>query len=723
MDPCPRFIPLKGKPHVRCLFAFNLIIFTLIFLWAFDMTHNSFAIYPEIKVSGYKYWLYNKIDVDPVANYFLYVSSTEGFNRTTGGPWNEVLRLNVNLQHNEDLGINYLINQYPAQEDNYRLGLNYKNYSLILGNPNLFINQELMPADLINGTTIAGEFGKLNLKYLISGDFPKAALKGPFKDQRQYLSPKYFGPKSQTGYGQNDSYLELLGYELGRSDIKGESVQVSVGRKKLIKDFDFFLDTEYGLLLLPSAYKSYQTGIITYESIAGEKTEKSFNLETETSRRAYYIPEFRVIDGSENIAVDGLKLTRGIDYRAYYNKGLFILNRPINEDADVKIDYEFTYGPGVAGSQKAQGLALEYQPMDWQKIGISFYRVNSSSSEVGSLATSSKSDDIFSIADKLVLNSNTYILGEYAFSTDDSYYFTGISSGTTLENGSAVGISGRTRIGNLWLSANYKKHDPAFASLRKIKKNENWMYEEKNLQGQYKINDNSEVRGGIGSELFKIGAATQEETATIVLGVSFKLGSAVSFDMDVYLKNPKSSEDELSQLIAVRYEPLGKNRSTNSLFKDISLTAKGYSNSIGSIWKENNYQFLSYLESHFGLSGNIGWKYAIASEAGFPSGSRSDGLLRIAYLFDFKQGHKFEIYSDYLEGLQNHSIIRGENEDINANISEIGYGFLWKIPQENPILTDLFFGGYIKTTNYSDRLNSANNYRAITMSTEGRLDF
>jgi hypothetical protein len=717
---------LIGQPHKRDYLVSKTLIYltllTLVLLWIIALPKIAHAGYPQIGVSGYKKWIYNDVNVQPQANYFSYVSSGEVFNRSAGVPWSEPLRLQFSGQLNEDLNLGYRIEQYPKEEDRQNFRINYKKYTLGIGNINIFSDKTLIATDFINGAVLEGEFGNLKYKYLPLGNFPKLTLSGPFRDYKQYLSPKYFGPKNQTNYVQNDSYLELLGVEAGRSDVKTESVQVTLGGKTLFKDFDYFIDTEFGLFLFPSAFKVYKTGLITFESLAGERVEIPFNLETEAFRRAYYIPEFRVIDASESITIDGLKLKRGVDYRAYYNSGLFILNRPLNDDVDVRINYDFTYGPGVGGDQKVQGLALEYKLMDGHKVGISFFKINSSSSEVGSLATSSKSDNIFSITDKLDINSMTYILGEYAFS--DSDYFTGYSAVATKEYGSAIGLSGRTRIGELRLSANYKYLDPAFASIRKIKNNENWKYEEKNLQGEYRFGDYLEVRGGTGSELSRRSTATQEGTTTTTLGISLNPGfSLLSFDADIYLKRPESGEEEISQLLTIRFKPPVKSPLANPLLKDWEAVAKNNNNSIGFSRKESTYQILSYLESNFGLSTNIGWKYAVASEDGLPSGTRFDGLLRVAYMFDFGQSHRLEIYSDYLDGLQKNSLIRGETQNIDAKIAEIGYGFLWRIPQANPIFLGLSFGGYYKIRNYKDSLNPADDYRASSLSFEGRFDF
>jgi len=345
--------------------AFTLsrkILITSVFLIAFGF--ECFALvsqevysYPQLTFSGYKRWLYSKFDVDPSKNYYLALQGLP-LNSYLGGPWSEELELYIQGKLSDDLNVNYKLMQIPSGRDLFNVSLGFRNYSLLFGDAKaLLSNQEYMLQDYMNGMVAGGRWDRLQA-YLFSGIYPSGQFASPtenFSSSKLFRNPEYNGNKVSGSYNIDNPYLEYLCLDLGRADIIDESVAVFLDDKPLIRDSDFYFDEAFGLVLISGRFKATKAAKVNYLLKNGDKKESTFDFKSEAQRRAFLSPDFRIIDGSEIITVNNIKLTRDLDYRVNYNLGLFIMNKPLAEDAEVRIDYNYNYGANLYASETITG--------------------------------------------------------------------------------------------------------------------------------------------------------------------------------------------------------------------------------------------------------------------------------------------------------------------------------------------------------------------------------
>jgi hypothetical protein len=345
-----------------------LIVFT-VFLSAGNF-NGSFAVaekYPQLDISGCKKWLYSDFNVNPQANYELAVENRFSEVGSTS-PWTEQLALYIAGRLNEELGVIYRLRQNTAAVDHFDVTVDYRNYSLIFGHPQQYFGkQELALHDYADGVGIGGSWDKLKA-VIYYGRYPTGYVDSEtlnFADYKIFRNPSYNGEKVYA-YGRDDPYLEFLSLDLGRVDIVEESVGVYVDNQELVRDADFYVDSAYGLVLISSSYKRAKEAKVTFLLSGGGRREVTFDIKKDTRRRAFLSPDFRIVDGSEIVTVDGMRWERDLDYRANYNFGLFIMNEPLPEDAEVRIDYNYSYGASLFGSdtitnQSGHTFNLSYQ--------------------------------------------------------------------------------------------------------------------------------------------------------------------------------------------------------------------------------------------------------------------------------------------------------------------------------------------------------------------------
>jgi len=306
-------------------------------------------VYPQLTFSGYKRWLYSKFDVDPSKNYYLALQGLP-LNSYLGGPWSEELELYIQGKLSEDLNVDYGLRQIPNGRDLFNVNVSFRNYSLLFGDAKaLLSNQEYILQDSMNGMVAGGRWDRLQA-YLFYGKYPSGQIASPtenFSSSKLFRNPEYNGNKVSGSYNLDNPYLEYLCLDLGRSDIIDESVAVYLDNKPLIRDSDFYFDEAFGLVFISGRFKDTKAAKVNYLLKNGEKKESTFDFRAEAQRRAFLSPEFRIIDGSEIITVDNIKLTRDLDYRINYNLGLIIMNKPLHEDAEVRIDYNYNYGANL----------------------------------------------------------------------------------------------------------------------------------------------------------------------------------------------------------------------------------------------------------------------------------------------------------------------------------------------------------------------------------------
>ena len=401
---------------------------------ALGPTSEAANAYPQITIGGYKKWLYNKITIEPASNYYLYLSSAEALR--TGrvmGRGLELLDLSIEGELSPDLQVNYRIFSTPYGHGIYNVQVPFKEYALSFGDLNrlLFKNNGLFAHDLVNGVGLTGEWGKWKFGVIPSAKYPRSNVTGEYQNRIYFRNPGYNGAKIPI---LDDS--QKLGYwslGLGRFDVGDNDIELFVDDKKLPGDEVHVVDD---LLLFPAIYKDGKTARLIFKLKKTEKEERVFDIKKEARRRAFSIPYFRLRDQSEGIRVDGVMLYRSIDYKINYNLGLVVLNRPIPEDAEVRIDYKYAL---TQPSQEVFGGMVEYEMADWDKIGVSYLRVSPSKSTQG---VNPFEYTILNFHNRADIGENAYIISEIS------------SSNSTAESGAAVKLEGRTKFMNLTPSSN-----------------------------------------------------------------------------------------------------------------------------------------------------------------------------------------------------------------------------------------------------------------------------
>ncbi|KPJ65152.1 hypothetical protein AMJ44_10850 [candidate division WOR-1 bacterium DG_54_3] len=332
-----------------------LIVFALIL----GIAYPSLAAqkkYPQLAISGYKRWLYSKFDVDPTVNYYLAL----GDRLPANGPWAEELQLYISGQLSENLSVNYDLNQNAFTAGRFNVDVNFHNYSLLFGHLSELNEHEFVLQDYMSCVGIGGRWDKFKAIYFY-GTYPGAyhnyssvSLTEDYDSYRLYRNPQYNGDIVYTYYKDNP-YLEFLSLDLGRVDIVEDSVVVHLDNSRLIRNADFYVDRAYGLVLISSAYKNAEMVKVSYVLNNGEKKEVVFDFKEDARRRAFLSDGFRVIDGSEIVTVDGMRLVRDLDYRINYNTGLVVMNEPLHEDSEVRISYDYTYGANLYAKEVISG--------------------------------------------------------------------------------------------------------------------------------------------------------------------------------------------------------------------------------------------------------------------------------------------------------------------------------------------------------------------------------
>ncbi len=552
------------RPKSRRQMSIKIIVVSIFLAIIFVIGCPSFATqesYPQIAISGYKRWLRSELNVDPVQNYFLAIG--DRLPSGSGGPWSEQLELGIEGKLFENLNVSYGLKQIPNTPERYDIDASFYNYSLLFGSQaGLFSNQEYIIQDYPIGAAIGGKWDRLKAN-VFTGAYPSGQIASPtanYSSYKLFRNPDYTGNKVSGSFSIDNPYLEYLSLDLGRADIIDDFLEIYLDDRPLIRNSDFFFDEAYGLALISGRFKNAKAAKINYLLKNGEKKERTFDFNAEAQRRAFLSPEFRIIDGSEIVTVDGVRLTRDLDYRVNYNLGLFIMNRPLHEDAEVRIDFNYNYGAnlyaseiisGQAGtifnlshknivgksetvtknnSQLQSGYLMDYTngkisfttPLttaDTVEVSYSYTGVRqqveganveyklSNWSKIGSSAislTPSKNDEW--LYDQITpsgyfiwnLYNNTTFNENTFVNTEISFSNRNVDirNNLTSEADSALKVFGRTRFGNLELNGTYRKTGLNFASVRKVKLNTDWAEEKSDLSANYKIFDNFSIKIG-----------------------------------------------------------------------------------------------------------------------------------------------------------------------------------------------------------------------------------
>ncbi|MFH1826801.1 MAG: hypothetical protein ABH823_05915 [bacterium] len=331
-----------------------VLFFTLVFLlFCAGPVVAAEEIYPQLAISGYKLWRYNEIDVAPMRNYFSALRDSQFQNFY--GPWSEDLQLSIHGALSSDLTVTYDLAQLSGTHEKFSVGVNSHDQQLVMGDQEkLLQDQAYLLQDIPNGLSWSGRWDKFKVNLLATGRYIGTSS---FTNEawKIYRSPDYFGENGWPAYYRDNPYLEYLGFSLGRVDIESESLTVKIGTKVLLRGTDFLFDQVGGLVLIPRSSRRDEPVRVSYRSTNGTTEEKTFTFDADARRSAFASPDFRIVNGSEIITVDNVRLEDGQDYRANYNLGLFVLNHPVAEDAIVTLNYEYTCGPGLAASETITG--------------------------------------------------------------------------------------------------------------------------------------------------------------------------------------------------------------------------------------------------------------------------------------------------------------------------------------------------------------------------------
>jgi len=94
-----------------------------------------------------------------------------------------------------------------------------------------------------------------------------------------------------------------------------------------------------------------------------------------TKIKSYMLGQLNIVEGSEEIYVDGIKLTRDTDYFIDYETGFltFMPHVNITEYSTIKIDYEYTPFFGERYQKTIAGLRGEFKPNSNFSIGSTYY--------------------------------------------------------------------------------------------------------------------------------------------------------------------------------------------------------------------------------------------------------------------------------------------------------------------------------------------------------------
>ncbi len=785
-----------SKKLISVFIVTAVVLFVILIRSSFAATQ---MLYPQLNISGHKHWYYNKLEISPARNYLLALDNILYQSQATG-PWTEQLSLYIQGKLLVDLGVNYDLWQLSGSPSKYNVFVSYKDYYLSLGNQEeLFADQEFAVQDLLlNGGSIGLTWDKLKIAYFASR-YPNqepVRLTTNHESWKLFRNPDYDGDIAATSYYKDNPDLEYLGLDLGRIDIVEESVAVRLDGKELIKGEEFMVDADGGLVLIPRSFQGAEEVEVRYRLINGKKENRNFDFQKEAKRRAFSSPEYRIIDDSEILTVDGLRLYRDIDYRANYILGLFILAEPVASDASVRIDYSYTYGPYLYESEKITGqtgivfnLKHSFLATDREQVlkngqylncGIDylidytagrlslntlltssdtlevtyFYRVNNQAvsgyvceyqltpwSKWGASSVSLRDVDfadyndipaadfdIINIYNTTIFNENTLIKTELALSNRDI-----ISSGTR-EPDSALSITGKTQLGNCFLSSTYRRNGLYFTTIGKVKSNTNSAKDKVELAIKYPFHRDSFVKIGFENFNRQWLDLVSPEAKDQIVSLEFKYNCFDIWDFgymykaktqdvpDLQFSGKSSAQSLYNNFNILNIAPVSREycQELQLILKALQNNEKGRVNDpvvlVNSDTRYDKNSLGTLMKFKGGLSSYVLLTNEIYNDLNNSSLSydRNIPYFKLAYKWELA-GHDFELYYDCSQAQQ-----RGA---VNCNKTEQGYGFVLQYPVNNPVLSEFQFGADLKNIHYEDVDDSANDYVASQVGVRGSLIF
>lgn len=660
------------------------------------LTAEALTAYPQISLLGYKKWINDRITIDPLRNYFSYISTFESW-RTgrDNGPWLELLDLSIAGKLSEDRGVDYRFFSTPYGREIFNVRINYKEYGLYFGDLDrlLFADKSLFAVDSINGAGFSGEWGGWGGGLILSAKYPKSNVTGDFNNLIYFRSPEFNGQKIPRL--DDDPNLEYWSIDLKRINIEKNDVEVFIDGKKLPGDNYYVVN---GLMLFPAIFKDSKTARIAIKHDNGQNDEKTYEIMHEAKKRAFLVPYFRLRDRAEEVRIDGVRVYRGIDYTINYNLGLIVLNRPIPEDAEVKINYKY------ALSSKSQDVFAGWvgnDLTDWNKLSVSYMRIN----RTDMTPRIEPELTVINLQDRLNINENAYFLGEIS------------ASNGTGESGSAIRLEGVTKSGLLALRGVYGSVDPNYASVRKVRENIKSKSNESTINAEYGLNDNLILRAGHGSYSSQEGSTTVESNAVVSsVGFTWKPLPAWLTEADYKICRGDSAIKTLG--VYQRIGLIDQSQAANWISKTSNIILK-YSLIRDNSLNNESSKWQSGWQNDFigGILLYLNWVNEDIKDLTSGINLQKIGPYgRISYTLTPWDGIRCEIYSDY-------STVQQRASNASSDQKDVKYGVLVKTPIDNPVLTGFDLGIEIKTSEYTDNFNGLNNYKANEIRFQGAIDF
>jgi len=505
--------------------VFSLVIIT-----------SSFAdnVYPQIAISGYKKWIYDKIAVSPLSQYNNYFEYQRRYDYTSV-PWNEPLTLGIDAVLSNDLYVKYFIQQDPRMRDYNELTLKYKgNLELTSsGYLSLFDENEFLLQDYVSGMSLSYKTGKIKAGILLSGKYPATYQGFPLSGISTFSNPDFNGKKTPE-INHDEQEYELMGFDLGKLDVDSSSIKAILDGKKA---YDISIYFRNGKVFVPQSLKALYRNIkFSYQRLDGNAEEKDFALR-EGKRQGFLVPFNRLINGQEVITVDGVKMERDLNYYINYNNGLIVMNNALLDNSDVQINYDYVYGSSNHNSenwtnktgtsfslsyrnvanvsvvkngtllvnglnyqlnrtlgtitflqaliatdtlqitydyggirQTLWGGKVEYDLANWNIFELSLVNIQPDNNDSGLF------DELTPSSYQIInLKNKLNIVDNSEIISEISSSSTNldIRTGATVEAGTAIRVEGRTNLFGYGLSVAYRKIDPNFASIQMVKQNAN----------------------------------------------------------------------------------------------------------------------------------------------------------------------------------------------------------------------------------------------------------
>ncbi len=649
--------------------------------------------YPRIDLAGYKQYLYHEIKVEPFVNYFIYPSGRF----LSSGSWVEALSLYIKGEFNPQFNVAYQMEQLPINLETYNFSVSYENYLLSLGDQlNFFRRSDLILQDYLDGTGFSTTQGDWNLS-LFSGQYPLSkTITTETNENRYFRSPQYSGDVV-ANYLDDNQHFEYWGFKLGRFDIKENTVELYLDGKKMVRDFEFYV--YHDLVLFQSVFRNAKEVKIVYLLNSGEQKENIFDLSKDAKRWAFRLP-YRFLDASETISIDGIKQQRGIDYKVSNINSLLVMTKPLPEDAEVNIDYTYTYGL-YSNQRQASGASVGYNLLNWNTIKISYLNLSPRGSDIA----------LYDISNQINIGSDTYMLGEISLSTNAG----------KKESSSALRLEGASQFNNIHFSLGYKNILPQYASLRKIKKDVDWKNEEGSVTITHSLSRALTYHLGYLSCVTKEGTDAEFKITSTSLGADLNIIPNNSINLKYGLENENQTQivsQYYSDHFSLLFMPIFSSYKTSDII--LKLGNVNYGNSFEAQKIQMGYK--SVFSTGSSLYLNLANETANLFSSSL-KGRQNSGLVKIIYPFNIWDKVVMQLFGTYSNTQQENSVsmIRAQRA---SNVTEsTEFGFLFDIPQDNVVLSNIDLEMSIKSTNYIDNLTSSNNYRANEIRFSGVLDF